>query len=418
MNTPENLKKTIFWYAVIPFVVFLTMFLIFSISPKYAHGDFDVYYASSKLYIAKAPVYAPHNGIEEYKYSPLFALLFSPLTIFEKTPALYIWDILNIFFLYFIFYLFYRLKQISFSHPKDFLIIILLLALTGRYIFSNIRLGQINILLCFLMVLTMYFEINKKYFLAGVVLAFSLMIKFFPLLFLVYFILKRRFMLVAYAVLMTILFLMLPSVYSGIDLNLSYLHDWWVLLKSSPPDLFYSVKNNSLLSFYSWFFIARHDIYYVFDYDLITKNLTPEVYFCWGASCFLLFTAFFYDTFLGKNKVPPSASAKLSYLDYSCLFVCALLFNPLAYLNALVFLIVPYLIILRYLFYAEVSRGYVFIAISFIFLSLILSIMDHKIFFNKLEQYYMFLQIKPFMWTVILVYLNLLVGKTILRTKS
>ena len=329
MNIVQNLQNNYVRYSIILFVLILTVSLILSVSPKQTQGDFDVYYASSQNYLAKAPVYIPHNGIEEFKYSPLFALVFSPLTMLKKLLALYIWNILNIFSLYLIFYFFYRLKQMSFSRPRDLLIIVCLFALTGRFIFSDIKLGQINIFLCCLMVLTMYLEINKKYFWASVILALSLMIKFFPLLFLVYFCLRRRFKLAGYTLLMIVFFLLLPSIYTGFSLNLRYLHDWFILLKSTPSHLLYSVRNNSFLSFYSWFFIARHDIYYAFDYNLIKKALTPEVYYFWGISCFVFFSAFFHDTFFVKDK-----GTKIVFLDYSCLFVCALLFNPLAYLNA------------------------------------------------------------------------------------
>lgn len=227
-------------YSIILFVLILTFFLLLSISTKYTRGDFDVYYTSSQHYLAKAPVYIAHQGIEEFKYSPLFALLFSPLTMLKPPTALFVWDILNIFLLYFMFYIFYKLKLMTFNKPQDLLIIIIcLFALTGRFIFVNIKLGQVNILLCSLMLLTMYFEINKKYFWSSVALALSLMIKFFPLLFLLYFILKRRFKLVGYTLLMVLFFLLLPSVYSGFGLNLKYLQAWFILLKSSPPVLFF-----------------------------------------------------------------------------------------------------------------------------------------------------------------------------------
>jgi len=409
----QNLQNNYVRYSIILFVFILTVSLILPISSKQTQGDFDVYYTSSQNYLAKAPVYIPHDGIEEFKYSPLFALVFSPLTMLTKILALYIWNILNIFWLYLIFYLLYRLKQMSFSKPQDLLIIVCLFALTGRFIFINIKLGQINIFLCCLMVLTMYLEINKKYFWASVTLAFSLMIKFFPLLFLVYFVLRRRFKLVGLTLLMIVFFLLLPSIYSGFDLNLRYLHDWFILLKSSPSHLFYSVKNNSLLSFYSWFFIARHDIYYAFDYNLIKKALTPEVYYFWAVSCFVFFISFFCDTLFVKHK-----AIKIVFLDYSCLFVCGLLFNPLAYLNALVFLIVPYFFILRYLFYSEISRKYVFICVFLIFFSFISMIVDNHIFFKDLHQYCFFLEYKPLMWTIILVYLSLCLAKYSLKSRN
>jgi Glycosyltransferase family 87 len=406
----QNVQNNYVRYSIILFALILTVSLIFCTSPKHTHGDFDVYYAASQNYLAKAPVYIPHNGIEEFKYSPLFALVFSPLTLLKSTTALYIWNILNIFSLYFMFYLFYKLKQMSFSKPRDLLIIVCLFALTGRFIFSNIKLGQINILLCCLMVITMYLEINKKYFWASVTLAFSLMIKLFPLLFLFYFVLTRRFKLLGLTILMIIFFLLLPSIYSGFELNLRYLNDWLILLKSTPSHLLYSVRNNSLLSFYSWFFIARHDIYYVFDYNLITKRLTPEVYYFWVGSCFVFFSAFFYDTLYVKYK-----EIKTVFLDYSCLLICGLLFNPLAYLNALVFLIVPYFFILRYLFYAEIKSKHAFIIAFLIFSSFILNMVDQRIFFKNVHQFYVLLQCKPLMWTIILVYLSLFTAKLSLK---
>jgi len=399
--------------SIILFILILTFFLILIISPKRTHGDFDVYFRSSQNYLANAPVYVPHNGIEEFKYSPLFALLFSPLTFFNSTVALYCWDILNIILLYMIFYLLYKLDQISFSKPQDIGIILCLFVLTHRFILSNITLGQINILLCFLMVLTMYFEINKRYFWASVALTFSLMIKFFPLVLLFYFILKRRFCLAGYTVLMVIIFLLLPAIYSGFDLNLRYLHDWYVLLKSSPPHLFYSVRNNSFLSFYSWFFIARHNAHYISGYYFLMEGLTPIVYQAWFITCMVFFSAFFYDALLVKyNEI------KITYLDYSCLFICGLLFNPLAYLNSLVFLIVPYFFILRYLFYLGLDRKNALICVFLVLLGLMLNIFDHKMFFNDAHRYYLFLQYKPLMWTMILLYLALFAAKHSLRRRS
>jgi hypothetical protein len=413
VNIARNLQNNYLHYIIITLVIIMTCGLIASVSLKHTSGDFDVYYKASQNYLARAPLYNSNQGIEEFKYLPLFALVFSPLAMIKALPALYLWSILNIFLLYFIFFLLYRLKQFSLTLPKDLLLIICLFALTGRYILANIKLGQVNILLCFLMVLTMYFEINKRYFWAAVVLAFSLMIKFFPLLFLIYFVLRRRFRIVAYTILTIIIFLLLPSVYSGFGLNLRYLRDWFILLKSTPAHLLYSVKNYSLISFFSWFFIARHEPYAIFNYRYITKGLSPEVYSAWVVSCFVFFSAFFYDTFFVKDKDP-----KIAYLDYSCLFVCGLLFNPLAYLNALVFLIVPYFFILRSLFYAELKKKYILVAGSLILLSFILCIVYNKAFARDIQQFYLFLEYRPLLWTIILVYLSLWLVKFALKLKS
>jgi len=388
-------------------------FLVISfVSLKYTSGDFDVYYSTGQNFLNKAPVYIAHDGIDEFKYAPLFALLFSPLTFLDKISALYLWTVLNIVFFYAIFFLLYKLKQISFNQPKDLMIAICLLALTGRFIFNNFRLGQVNMFLCFLMVLMIYLEINKKYFWTAVVLSFSLTIKFFPLLFVLYFLLRKRFKILVYCLPVLVLFLLLPSLYTGWGLNLKYLHDWQVLLGSTPATLMYSVKNNSFLSYYSWLFIARHEPYHMFGYDLIKKGLTWSVYFAWMISCIVFFILFYYDTFLKRDK-----DLNVTYLDYASLFVCGLLFNPLAYLNALTFMIIPYFFILRYLFYSQVSRKYVYLTVGLICLSFILNMLDNKVFFRNPYFYFDILELKPLMWSIILVYLSLWVAKFSLKLK-
>lgn len=393
-------------------IVFAAMagVLACSISSQHTSGDFDVYYKAGKDYLSGAKVYVPHGGIEEFKYLPLFALAFSPLTMLGKTAAVHLWGLLNIALLYAMFYLLHRLKQIPLAGAKDLVFFICLFALTGRYIFSNIKLGQANILLCFLMVLTMYLEIHKRYFWAAVVLAFSLMIKFFPLLFLAYFVLKRRFEIVIYTILMAAVFLLLPGIYSGFDANWRHLQEWFVLLKSTPPGVINSAKNYSLLSFFSWLLVARHDMHYIFDYGSITRGPTLQVYFYWAAGSLVLFGLYFYDIFGAKKE-----EAKAVYCDYACLFVCGLLFNPLAYLNALTFLFIPYFFILRYLFYWKPPRTYAWAVGALTALSFALSVVYNKMFFKDDRQFYMVLEYRPLMWAVVLVYVGLLLVKRSLQ---
>ena len=102
--------------AAIIFAAIITFFLIISISPDRICGDFDVYYHASQNYLAKIPVYTSHNGIEEFKYLPLFALVFSPFAMLKEVPALYAWNVLNIALVYFLFYLLFKSKQIYLFH--------------------------------------------------------------------------------------------------------------------------------------------------------------------------------------------------------------------------------------------------------------------------------------------------------------
>lgn len=400
-------------YCLAGFAVILAIGLVFSVSPDHTLGDFGVYYTAGKNYLAKAPMYIPSNGVEEFKYSPFFALVFSAFIALPQTSALYIWIIINILLLYSIFYFLHRLKLISFASGKGLVIIFLLLALTGRYIFASIKIGQVNVLLIFLLVLTMYFEVKKKYFWAAVFLAFSLMVKLFPLLFLVYFVLRRKFKIAGYTILLAAIFLLLPAIYSGFGQNLKYIQEWAALLKSTPATMYYAVKNYSLLAFFSWFFIVRHENMFILNYRYITKGLTPQVYYAWAISCFVLFVLFFYDSFFRKHKDQESV-----YLDYAGLFVCCLLFNPLAYLNLLVLLVVPYFFILRYLFFSGSGKIWITVIGTLTVISFILSMAYNKVFFADIEQFYLFLKYRLPMWMLILVYLNLWLIKLSLKLKD
>ncbi len=376
--------------------------MIASIPTGHTSGDFDVYYQAGQNYLAGAPLYNPHKGIEEFKYLPIFALAFSPLALMGKTQALYLWGILNIFLLYFMFYFLYKLKQISFNRLQDFFIIFCLFAVTGRYIFADIKVGQVNIVICFLLVLAMYFEINKRYFWAALPLALSLTIKLFPLLFLVYFVLRRRFRAAGYTILMTGIFLLLPGIYSGFGLNFRYLQEWLGLLESTPATMLYSVKNYSLLAFFSWFFVSSHLSHFVFGYFSLTAGLTPEVYYAWAASCLFLFSLFFRGSFFKKDIDRDTAC-----LDYACLFICALLFNPLTHLNTLVLLIIPYLFILRPLFYPGLARKWRVTIGALVVLSFITTMAYNKVFFSDIKQFYASLVYRFPLWTILLVYFSL-----------
>ncbi len=387
--SPQAPQRNFIPAAIVLFIMIVTVSLVLSISPRRSSGDFDVYYDAGRNYLAKAPMYIPHGGLEEFKYSPLFALVFSPFALLPRLPALYLWSLFNIFLLYGMFTLLYRLKLVSFTRAGDLLLLICLFALNSRYIISNIKLGQVNILLCFLMFLTIYLEESKRFFWAAVVLAFSLMIKFYPLPLLFYFIITRKFRTAGYAVLMVLFFLLLPAAYSGFGLNLKYLREWFTLLTLSPAAIFYSVKNYSLFSFFSRSFIFRH--------TPMASTLPPGVFYAWAFSCLVFFSAFFYDVLFARYK-----DTKSKYLDYACLFVCGLLFNPLAYVNAFPLLIIPYFFILRTLFYGGLKKVYRYVVSLLVFLSFVIMVLYNTVFLrDRLLEY------KPLMWTIILVYLSL-----------
>ena len=68
---------------------------------------------------------------------------------------------------------------------------------------------------------------------------------------------------------------------------------------------------------------------------------------------------------------------------------------------------IPYFFVLRYLFYSELRKRYLFGIVFLILLSFTLSMVDNKVFFKDIRTFYIFLEYRPLMWTVMLVYLSL-----------
>ena len=57
-------------------------------APKRHYCDFRVYYATAQRFAAKEDIYSrPQESITPFKYSPMFALIVSPLSMVSEKPA-------------------------------------------------------------------------------------------------------------------------------------------------------------------------------------------------------------------------------------------------------------------------------------------------------------------------------------------
>src|SRR5512137_2019288 len=58
-------------------------------------GDFDAFYLAARDAVAAMPLYAGHEGITAYKYSPSFAVLVSPIGTLPRPAAALVWNVLS-----------------------------------------------------------------------------------------------------------------------------------------------------------------------------------------------------------------------------------------------------------------------------------------------------------------------------------
>lgn len=184
--------------------------------------DFNDYYDAAKAFRSGKLVFE----IRGYKYPQFFAIIFSPFTFLPPFPSAIIWYVMNIFFLACSIVLSVKIVNNDYKNGGNILYIIPPF-ITSLFWIDNLMLGQVNILILFLICTTFYlFKIRKDY-LAGIFLACSISIKITPALFFLYFLYKKQYKIIAGVVLGLIIFLIIfPSIFLGFERNTAELKGW------------------------------------------------------------------------------------------------------------------------------------------------------------------------------------------------
>jgi len=381
----------------LPIFVFLIIFLIglgfYTTWRTHDNStDFDTYYFAAKEALSGASVYAPHKDVSPYIYPPFFACLIAPLAFFSMETASTIWYLLNIIFSFLCLYLCFsfisgdkkisdRLGEIALV-PK-FLALVVISAL----LLDNISMLQVNIMIVFLVLASLYFFRKKNDILTGLFLAMAVSIKIVPVLFLVYFAVKREFKVCLFTVLGLALFsFAVPSFYLGFESAVGGMVAWVnsMLLNaiSSTPNhdtivVLFNPENQSITAFFSrW--LVKND-FLIIHLKRMAHEFPPFL-ICWTfnlgrASAFwasraIVFLLLSVSFFLCRAKIKDRMSGQLNF-EWALIFLAALIANPILRTHQMVLLLFPLILALFRL--AERGKYYrllysVFLSICFLYL--------------------------------------------------
>ncbi len=164
-------------------------------------NDFDTYYFAGGLVVNGENLYtheAFRTELSPYLYLPFFAILISPLTLLHIRVASVLWYALNVGALIGSLYISakliagdVKLKEVFYTQP--YLLKIISLAFIIAIWADNMSLAQVDFMIFFLIVLSLFAYDKKRPFLSGIILALASVIKIYPAYFLLYFVVKRRF---------------------------------------------------------------------------------------------------------------------------------------------------------------------------------------------------------------------------------
>jgi len=332
----DSLKKKLFYIFLCIFFFGMAMRYLDRAPPR-SYCDFKVYYHTAKAFLAGQDIYArPLIEITPFKYSPFFALLISPLGLLPIKAAAVIFLVLNFFATVAMLWLTNRICiSRNFSNRTNFLIYFLELLFMGRFIVLVWDSGQVNIIMCALLLLSLYSFSKGRDICGAAALAGSVFFKYMPVIFVPYFALRKKFKIVALTVLFVMAWMLLPALYAGFEKNFSYLASWLPSISASSLDWasYVSYKNQSIFSF-------------------IARLLSPRpTYVIIGNLSFTqaMFIAYILAGLLYLAALIPAKNKDTGNLDFALLFSYLPLFNPNGWMHNFVFLIFPFAYLINYL---------------------------------------------------------------------
>ena len=207
------------------YLIFALVFQAFEFARP---GDFKIFYQASEALFNHEDIYEIRYGKGfRYYYSPFFGLIIHPLTMFSVHIASTLWNLLNFAILARIFWL---IGHYFFAQAKmDSRLLIILTFLAMMFpLYANFHGKQMTVFMLFSILESIY-RINKNSgsILGTGLLALAINIKILPIIFIPYLIYRNNFRASFMVVGFSILFLLIPILFLGVQRN-NELHGQWM----------------------------------------------------------------------------------------------------------------------------------------------------------------------------------------------
>lgn len=218
-------------------------------------SDFGVPYRNAARILQGETLYRESDGHLQYKYAPVSALFYAPLAVLPLETAKVIWFSIEIALLAGICAVGWRILPGKRKSPWFVvgLSVVAMLKLLGR----ELELGQVNLLIIFLLVLMTAADLGKKDAAAGSLWAISIFFKPYALVFLPYFAIRKRWKPLAVGAVVLLAGSALPVLFYGFRGNLDVHREWISRLSDSTPGLL-AVGDNASLYAFLWKVLPGH----------------------------------------------------------------------------------------------------------------------------------------------------------------
>jgi len=229
--------------------------IVFLLAELTRVSDFGIFLQASEDILEAKNVYQIWYGVGfRYYYSPLFALLISPLTFFPDYVAASLWSVLGFILLIRTIYLLNRYVA-PIENPGKLNSLMILCGLT--VIYANFHNNQMSAFILWTMIEALEQTRKGRWILGSAILGLGINIKLLPLVILPFLIYRRYFKSGIATVFWVVFFLILPAVWIGWDFNVSLLKSYWNYINPTLKQNVIDIDEPGLLSLSSlittWF---------------------------------------------------------------------------------------------------------------------------------------------------------------------
>ncbi len=233
------------------FVAALAATYVFGIRWNHGMADFAVNYRAGERLLRGETLYQAADGHYMFKYFPSAALIYAPFTAVPIEAAMAIWFLLSLAAFVGIF----RIVDRLLPAPRAPYVLTLTAAVLAKYMLHELRLGQINVVVTFVMLASVQALATKSRWrgelTAGALAGLAVAIKPYAALLVVYVLVTLRWRGVVAAIVTLAVCLALPSAFYGFGGNVDQLRQWASSLSVSTPALLTNVDNVSVLAFFT-----------------------------------------------------------------------------------------------------------------------------------------------------------------------
>ena len=229
--------------------------IIFLLAELKRVSDFGIFLQASEDILLEKNIYQIWYGVGfRYYYSPLFALLISPLTFFPDYLAASVWSVLGFMLLIRTVHLLHSYVA-TVENPGKLNFLAILCGVT--VIYANFHNNQMSAFILWTMIESLEQIKKGRWALGSAILGLGINIKLLPLVIVPYLIYRSYYKAGIFTFIWVGLFLILPAAWIGWDFNISLLKSYWNYVNPTLKQNVIDIDEPGLLSISSlitsWF---------------------------------------------------------------------------------------------------------------------------------------------------------------------